>query len=54
LLLLVAVFVAAVIVAVELSASNGNSTAIHFEHVVAHDAQSAINQLRKVINGYTK
>jgi eukaryotic-like serine/threonine-protein kinase len=54
LILLAAVFVAAVIVAVELSASNGNNTAIQFQHVVARDAQHAIQQLRKVISGYTK
>jgi serine/threonine-protein kinase len=53
LILLALVFVAAVVAAVELSASNSH-TAIQLRHVVAHDAQQAINSVRNLISGYTK
>jgi serine/threonine protein kinase len=53
LILLALVFVAAVVAAVELSGSNSH-TAIQLRHVVAHDAQNAINAVRNLIGGYTK
>jgi serine/threonine-protein kinase len=53
LILLALVFVAAVVAAVELSGSN-SQTAIQLRHVVAHDAQQAINSVRNLIGGYSK
>jgi eukaryotic-like serine/threonine-protein kinase len=53
LLALAVVIVIAAIVAVALT-SNGSGSTLHIQHVVAHDAQSAINQVRKLISGYSK
>ncbi|MBV9165880.1 MAG: serine/threonine protein kinase [Solirubrobacterales bacterium] len=52
LLALMVAVAAAVITAVELSA--GGSTAVHFRHVVAHDAQQAITAVEKLIGVYSK
>ena len=52
LLLLAVVIVIAAIVAVALTSTNGSS--LNIQHVVAHDAQQAINQVRNLINGYSK
>jgi serine/threonine protein kinase len=47
------VFAAAVAAAVIIATSTSNSV-VHFRNVVAHDAQSAINQIRDIINGNKK
>ena len=52
-LALVAVLALIVIAAVTISNSTSN-TVVHYRKVVAHDAQSAINQLTDIINKYTK
>jgi beta-lactam-binding protein with PASTA domain len=52
-LLLALVFTAAVAVAVILATSTSNSV-VHFRNVVGHDANSAINSLRGLINSNTK
>jgi len=52
-LLLALVFTAAVAVAVVIATSTSSSV-IHFRTVIAHDAQSAINQIRQIINGNKK
>ena len=51
-MLLLMLLVAAVIAVVELT-SSGTSSA-QFRHVVAHDAQQAINQVRSIIGDYSK
>ena len=48
-----AVLALIVIAAVTISNSTSN-TVVHYQKVVAHDAQSAINQLPNLINKYTK
>jgi serine/threonine protein kinase len=53
LLAVFAVLVAAVVAAVAISTST-SSNVVHFRKVVGHDAQSAIDQVRSVINKYTK
>ena len=53
LLALIAVFALVVIAAVVISSST-SPTVVHYQKVVAHDAQSAINQLSGLINQYTK
>jgi serine/threonine-protein kinase len=53
LLALLLVFVAAVAVAVVIATST-SSTVEHFRTVVAHDAQSALNQLGQLVNGSKK
>jgi eukaryotic-like serine/threonine-protein kinase len=50
---LLAVFVAAVIVAVVIATSTSSGIA-HFRTSVAHDANSTINQLKHLVNSYTK
>jgi hypothetical protein len=50
---LVAVFALVVIAAVAI-ADSSSPTVVHYQRVVAHDAQSAINQLTSLINQYTK
>jgi eukaryotic-like serine/threonine-protein kinase len=52
-LAILAVLVAGVIVAVAISSSTSSSV-VHFRTVVGHDAQSAIDQVRSVVNRYTK
>jgi Tfp pilus assembly protein PilX len=52
-LALLAVLALIVIVAVLIANSTSN-TVVHYKHIVAHDAQSAINQARSLINQYTK
>jgi hypothetical protein len=47
------VFTAAVAAAVVISTSTSN-TVVHFRKVVGHDAQSAINSVRDLINGNKK
>jgi serine/threonine-protein kinase len=51
-MLLLMALVAAIIAAVELA--SGGTTSAQFRHVVAHDAQQAINQLRSIIGDYSK
>ena len=53
LLALALLFTAAVAVAVVLATSTSN-TVVHFRTVVAHDAQSAIKDVKNIINGGTK
>jgi eukaryotic-like serine/threonine-protein kinase len=53
LLAILAVLIAAVLVAVVIASSTSKSV-VHFRTVVGHDTQSAINQVRGVINQYTK
>ena len=53
LLIVLLLFTAAVVVAVAVATSTSNSV-VHFRTVVGHDAQSAINQFKNVINQYTK
>jgi serine/threonine protein kinase len=52
-LLLLCVFAAVVIVAT-LIATGTSNTVVHFQQVIAKDAQSAINQLQSLIKKYTK
>ncbi|MGI8714628.1 MAG: hypothetical protein ACR2NR_15915, partial [Solirubrobacteraceae bacterium] len=52
-LALLAVLALIVIAAVLLSNSTSN-VVVHYQKIVAHDAQSAINQVRNLINKYTK
>ncbi len=52
-LALVLVFTVAVVIAVAIASSTSN-TVVHFRTVVGHDAQSAINSVRSLINQYTK
>jgi eukaryotic-like serine/threonine-protein kinase len=52
-LLLVLVFTAAVAVAVVVATSTSNDV-VHFRTVVGHDANSAINNLKSLVNQYTK
>jgi serine/threonine-protein kinase len=51
--LLLVVVIAAVVVAVAI-ASNTSNTVVHFQRVIAHDAQTAINDMHDLINKYTK
>ncbi len=53
LLALLAVLAAVVVTAVAI-ANSTSSTAVHYQKVVARDAQSAINQVQNLINQYTK
>jgi hypothetical protein len=53
LLALLLVFVAAVVVAVVIATSS-STTVEHFRTVIAHDAQSALNQLDQLVNGSKK
>jgi eukaryotic-like serine/threonine-protein kinase len=50
---LLLVLVVAVVAAVAI-ANSTSSTALHIRHIVAHDAQSAINSIRNFINQNTK
>jgi serine/threonine-protein kinase len=51
-MLLLMALVAAIIAVVELT--SGGTSAAQFRHVVAHDAQQAINQVRSMIGDYSK
>ena len=53
LLALIAVFALVVIAAVVISNSTSN-TVVHYQKVIAKDAQSAISQIQNLINQYTK
>jgi serine/threonine protein kinase len=53
LLLAAVLFVAVVAVAISLAASTSN-TVVHYRKVLAHDANSAINQVKTLVNQYTK
>lgn len=46
-------FVAAVVVAVAIATSTSN-TVVHARTVVGKDAQDAINQVKSLVNQYTK
>jgi serine/threonine-protein kinase len=50
---IVIAFVAAVAAAVAISAST-SSNIVHFRRVIAHDTQSAVDQVKSIINQYTK
>ena len=52
-LALIGVFALVVIAAVVI-ANSTSSTVVHYKKIVAHDAQSAINQLQSLISKYTK
>jgi eukaryotic-like serine/threonine-protein kinase len=52
-LAVVILFVAAVAVAVTISASTSNNV-VHFRRVVAHDTNSAVKKFQDIINQYTK
>jgi serine/threonine-protein kinase len=52
-LAVVLLFVAAVAVAVTISAST-SSNVVHFRKVIAHDTNSAIQQFQNIVNQYTK
>jgi beta-lactam-binding protein with PASTA domain len=52
-LALLCVFAAVVIAAVVIATGTSN-TVVHFQEVVAKDAQSAINQIQSLISKYTK
>jgi serine/threonine protein kinase len=53
LLVLAVVLLIVVIVAISIANSTSN-TVIHYQQIVGHDAQSALQQLQGVINQYTK
>ena len=53
LVVLAVVFAAAVAVAITLATSTSKQV-VHFRTVVAHDTQSAIKQIRGIVNHYTK
>ncbi len=53
LLVLAVALLIIVIVAVAI-ANSASSTAIHYQRIIAHDAQSAVQQVRSLINQYTK
>jgi serine/threonine-protein kinase len=53
LLMLLLVFIAAVVVAVVIATSTSSGIA-HFRTSIAHDANSTINQLKHLVNSYTK
>ncbi|MBV9805081.1 MAG: serine/threonine protein kinase [Solirubrobacterales bacterium] len=52
-LLVVVLFVAAVAIAVTISASTSGSV-VHFRRVIAHDTSSAVQQFQNLVNQYTK
>jgi hypothetical protein len=52
-LALLLVFAAAVVIAVVIATST-SGTLVHYRTVMAHDAQTAINKVRDLINQYTK
>jgi eukaryotic-like serine/threonine-protein kinase len=52
-LAVIVLFVAAVAVAITLAASTSKSV-VNFRTVVAHDVNSAINQVKSIVNQYTK
>jgi len=53
-LLLLGVVAVAVAIGVNFLMSTANHTIVHYRHVVANDAQQAINQVQSIINQYTK
>ncbi len=52
-LAVIVLFVAAVAVALTIAASSSNS-AVHYQKVVAHDANAAVKKLQSIISQYTK
>ena len=46
--------VALIVIAAVIISNSTSNTIVHYRKVVAHDAQSAINQVRSLINQYTK
>ena len=50
---MIVLFVAAVAVALTIAASSSNS-AVHYQKVVAHDANAAVKKLQSIISQYTK
>ncbi|HEY2655624.1 MAG TPA: protein kinase [Solirubrobacteraceae bacterium] len=53
-LLLLGVVVAAVAIGVNFVISTANHTIVHYRHIVANDAQQAIDQVRAIVHRYTK
>ncbi len=53
-LLLLGVVVAAVAIGVNFLVSTANHTIVHYRHIVANDAQQAIDQVRAIVHRYTK
>ena len=53
LLALLGVFLAAIVIAVVIATSTSSGIA-HFRNSLAHDANSTINQLKHLVNSYTK
>jgi len=45
---------ALIAIAAVLIANNTSNTVVHYQKIVSHDAQSAINQLQALISKYTK
>ncbi len=45
---------ALIVIAAVVIADSSSSTVVHYQKVIAHDAQSAINQVSDLINKYTK
>jgi hypothetical protein len=45
---------ALIVIAAVVIADSSSSTVVHYKKVIAHDAQSAINQVSDLINKYTK
>jgi len=52
--LLLGVVAVAVAIGVNFLLSTANHTIVHYRHVVANDAQQAINQVQAIVNQYTK
>ncbi len=46
--------VAAVAIGVNFLVSTANHTIVHYRHIVANDAQQAIDQVRSIVHRYTK
>jgi eukaryotic-like serine/threonine-protein kinase len=53
-LLLLGVVVAAIAIGVSFLVSTANHTIVHYRHIVANDAQQAIDQVRSIVHRYTK
>ena len=45
---------ALIVIAAVVIADSSSSTVVHYQKVVAHDAQSAVDQLSNLVNKYTK
>jgi uncharacterized protein YpmS len=52
-LLALLVVIAIIVVAAVVISNDASSTAVHYQKVVGHDAQSAVDQLKQIINKYS-